>query len=250
MKKENAGIVPGEVMGISWIEAQKEGNGLQTSNHEGIGSTEQERYRIASLRELDLESETDLDAYFKFLTHDDNIEHFGNPPVDVNDLKRKLLRDNTHAYIAEDQEGTIVGAGGINDAAEGEHDHFLVKIVVDPQLQSKGVGQGKDVGRQLAIQLTEKAFYTKASDGRTRFKLDAAIIEGVAGWERMPHILENLGFHFRSRLPGQADVYDPTLQRVVRRPTVRWEIEREEWMRVRRRVDIKDMLQQQSQYLP
>ena len=145
--------------------------------------------------------------------------------------------------------GRVIGAGGINDAAEGEHDHFLVKVVVDPDYQSKEDIRGRHVGRQLIIQLTEKAFHTKASDGRTRFKLDAAIIEGVPGWERMPHILENLGFHFRSRLPGQVDVYDPRLQRTVRRPTVRWEIEREEWMRARRRTDIKNMLQQEPQQL-
>ena len=221
---------------------------LRPTNSETINPSE--RFTLVPLRELDLENEGDMDDYFQLLTHTNNIEHFGNPPLDAKDLKRKLLRDRTHAYIAENKLGEIVGAGGINDAAEGEHDHFLVKVVVDPNLQTKPDDpstHGRHVGKQLIVQLIDKAFSTKASDGRTRFKVDAAIIEGVPGWERMPYILESLGFHFRSRLPGQVDVYDPRLQRTIRRPTFRWEIEREEWMRSRRRTDIRNILQQKPQ---
>lgn len=226
-------------------DAINNGNGIEDQLLEEIIPGEERIYRIVSLRELNLESERDMDAYFALLSHKDNVEHFGNPPVDAPDLKRKLERDNTHAYVAEDQSGNIVGVGGINDAAEGEHDHFLVKIVVDPQFQSKGVGQGEDIGKQLVVLLTEKAFFTRASDGRQRFKLDAAIIEGVPGWERMPHILESLGFNFRSKLPRQVDVYDSTEERVVRKSTQRWEIERDEWMRTRRKKETSQMLQLQ-----
>lgn len=230
-------------MGRSTEILRGNGNGIKTG--EGASFVEQECYRIVRLRELDVLNEKDLRAYFMLLTHPANREHFSSPPTDIDDLQYKLKRDGTHAYLAENMLGEIVGAGGINDAAAGEHDHFLVKIVVDPQLQSKGEGQGKDVGKQLVVHLTEKAFFTRASDGRQRLKLDAAIIEGVSGWERMPHILEILGFHFRSRLPGQVDVYDPRLQRTIRRPTVRWEIERDEWMSIRRRKEISQILQPQ-----
>jgi len=198
---------------------------------------EQERYRIASLRELNIESERDLEDYYRLLTHPDNREHFSNPPVSTSDLKQKLIRDSTRAYLAEDISGRVIGAGGVNDAAEGEHDHFLIKIVVDPE------SQGKGEGKKLVVLLTDKAFSTRTNDGRVREKLDAAVIEGVQGWERMPHILDSLGFHFRSRLPRQVDVYDRTEDKVVRKPTQRWEIERDEWMRTKRRKEISQMLQ-------
>lgn len=220
-------------------------NSLQIGSLENPSS--EERWRIRGLRELNLESEQDMNDYFRLLKHPLNVDHFSSPPKDVLDLKNKLLRDKTHAFLAVNGLGQVVGAGGINDAEEAQHDHFLVKVVVDPDYQSTEHIQGRHVGKQVVILLIEKAFYTRASDGRTRLKLDAAIIEGVPGWERMPHILENLGFHFRSRLPVQVDVYDSSLEKIIRKPTVRWEIEREEWMRVRRRTDIRSVLQQVSQ---
>lgn len=191
-----------------------------------------ERYSVVRLREFDPQNEADLNIYFRLLTDPLNISHFSSPPKDPEDLKQKLERDKTHAYLAENINGEVIGAGGINDASEGEHDHFLVKVVVDPELQGRGVG------RILVIQLIEKAFSTKTTDGRERTKLDAAIIRNVPGWDRMPHILEQLGFQPKQILLRQVDVLDQEKEEVVRKSTERWEIMKEEWMRIRRRVGI------------
>lgn len=207
-----------------------EHNGLDQGSREF--TMPEERYSVVRLREFDPQNKDDLNAYFGFLTHPLNIRHFSNPPKDSEDLKQKLERDKTHAYLAENIDGEKIGAGGINDAPEGEHDHFLVKVVVDPDLQEKGVGTA------LVIQLIEKAFFTKTSDGRDRQKLDAAVIREVPGWDRMPHILEKLGFQPKQILLRQVDVLDQEKAEIVRKPTERWEIMREEWMRMRRRVGI------------
>lgn len=191
-----------------------------------------ERYSVVRLREFDPQNEADLDIYFRLLTDPLNISHFSSPPKNPEDLKQKLERDKTHAYLAENINGEVIGAGGINDASEGEHDHFLVKAVVDSELQGKGVG------RMLVIQLIEKAFFTKTTDGRERTKLDAAVIRNVPGWDRMPHILEQLGFQPKQILLRQVDVLDQESEEVVRKSTERWEIMREDWMRVRRRIGI------------
>lgn len=209
-------------------------NLLKESMHEGISSSEKERYQIIALRELNLEDQQDLDDYFGMLTHADNIEHFANPPKDADDLKQKLIHDNTHAYLAENVLGEVVGGVGINDAPEGEHDHWLVKVVVNPALQGKGLG------KQLVAQLTEKAFSTKTPDGRDRTKIDAAIIRNVKGWERMPRILEQLGFRPLHILLQQVDVFEQGV--TVKKPTERWELRRDDWMRVRRTSTIRELL--------
>lgn len=205
-------------------------NDLSKGNGEFI--MPQERYSVVRLREFDPQDEADLNMYFRLLTDPLNISHFSSPPKNPEDLKQKLERDKTHAYLAENISGEVIGAGGINDASEGEHDHFLVKVVVDPELQGRGVG------RVLVIQLIEKAFSTKTTDGRERTKLDAAVIRNVPGWDRMPHILEQLGFQPKQILLRQVDVLDQKREEVVRKPTERWEIMKEEWMRMRRRAGI------------
>lgn len=221
-------------MGRSTETFRGNGNDLQTHAGEGAPFSDQERYGIASLRELDLDSEQDMTVYFKLLTHPLNREHFSSPPTDPDNLKYKLTRDGTRAYLAENMLGETVGAGGINDAAAGEHDHFLVKVVVDPQFQGKGLG------KQLVVNLIEKAFSTKTGDGRDRTKLDAAIIREVPGWDRMPHLLATLGFHPVSILVDQVDVV--VAGRTIRKPTERWEITRGDWMRIKRRQEISLLL--------
>ena len=201
---------------------------------EGASSPEQEHYRIASLRELNLGSEQDLSDYFRLLTHPDNIEHFSNPPTDTENLKQKLVHDSTHAYLAENMLGEVVGGGGINDAPEGEHDHWLVKIVVDPKSQSRGLG------KQLVAQLVEKAFSAKTPDGRDRTKIDAAVIRNVRGWERMPRILEQLGFRPLHILLQQVDVQEQGA--IVKKPTERWELTKDDWVRKRRTATIKNVI--------
>ena len=193
---------------------------------------EQECYRIVSLRELKVESEQDLEDYYRLLVHPDNREHFSNPPVDASDLKRKLARDHTHAYLAINQEGTVVGAGGINDAPESEHDHFLVKVVVHPDYKGRGMG------KQLVSELTDIAFLTPAVTfdsitrrriQRERIKLDAAVIRDVEGWDKMPRILRSLGFRFVHLLPNQVTVKEQSSGVEVLKPTERYEISREDW---------------------
>lgn len=238
MGKEKPGVAPEEVMATTnWIESQEEGNGLQTSTHEGIGFSEQERYRIVSLRELKVENEQDLKDFYRLLTDPANIEHFSSPPTDPENLKQKLIRDSTRAYLAEDMSGRVVGAGGINDAEEGQHDHWVVKVAVDPSVQGKGIG------KQLVARLVEEAFTTKTSDGRDRRKLDASIIRNVDGWWRMPRILENLGFRPLHIMLNEVDVYVQEAGRTVKKPTERWELRKDDWMRTRRRKEISQILQ-------
>lgn len=207
---------------------------LGISMHEGINFSEEERYRIVVLRELNLESEQDLNSYFKLLTYPDNIEHFSNPPTDTENLKQKLAHDSTHAYLAENMLGEVVGGGGINDAPEGEHDHWLVKVVVDPAFQGKGSG------KQLVAQLAEKAFFTKTHTGKDRTKIDAAIIRNVRGWERMPRILEQLDFRPLHILLQQVDVQEQG--ETVKKPTERWELRKDDWMRLRRTHSVQQLL--------
>lgn len=203
----------------------------ETQNVRNDTSETQERYALTPLRELDLENESDLTAYFKLLTHPSNIQHFSGPPKDTADLKRKLERDRTRAYIAENMVGEIVGAGGIDDAAEYEHDHFLVKVVVNPDCQGKGIG------RQLVIALTDMAFSTKAVTitataerfERERIKLDAAVIRDVEGWDRMPRLLRSLGYKFIHLLENQVTITEQSTGREVIKPTERYEIGREDW---------------------
>ena len=203
---------------------------LQLENLNG-SSVELRRYTISKLRVLDLENERDLRAYFKLLTHEDNSEHFSNLPVDTADLKRKLLRDHTHVYLAINQEGTIVGGGGINDAQESEHDHFLVKVAVHPDYKSKGMG------KKLVAELTDIAFLTPAvavsptgeRTERERIKLDAAVIRDVKDWDRMPRLLRSLGYRFVHFLPNQVTVKDRNTGLEALKPTERYEISREDW---------------------
>jgi GNAT superfamily N-acetyltransferase len=127
--------------------------------------------------------------------------------------------------------GEIVGAGGINDAAESEHDHFLVRAVVNPDYQNRGIG------RQLVVALTNIAFLipavTFSVDGerreRERIKLDVAVIRYVEGWDRMPRILSGLGYRFVHFLPNQVTVKDGNTGLEIVRPTERYEISREDW---------------------
>jgi len=190
-----------------------------------------EKYTLAPLRELDLENESDLTAYFQMLTHPANIQHFSGPPKNTDDLKRKLEHYRTHTYIAENMLGEIVGAGGIDDAAESEHDHFLVRAVVNPDYQNRGIG------RQLVVALTDIAFSTPAvmvgADGerreRERIKLDVAVIRYVEGWDRMPRILSGLGYRFVHFLPNQVTVKDRNTEIEILRPTERYEISRGDW---------------------
>jgi len=184
----------------------------------------QERYTLAPFRELDLENESDLTAYFQLLTHPSNVEHVVSPPEDPADLKRKLLRDTTLTYIAENILGEIVGGGGINDAEEGQHDHHLVRVVVHPDYK------GTDIEKNLFRVLTDKAFTASARDERERLKLDVVIIRDVDGWQGMPNMLEQLGFRPLHIMLEQVDVFDQRKGQIVRKPTERWEIRREEWL--------------------
>ena len=133
--------------------------------------------------------------------------------------------------MAENMLGEVVGAGGINDAPEGEHDHFMVKAVVHPDYKGKGVG------RQLVTALTDIAFSTPAvtitatgeRKERERIKLDAATIRYVEGWDIMPRLLSSLGYRFVHFLPNQVTVRDRNTGLEVLKPTERYEISREDW---------------------
>ncbi|HLC32185.1 MAG TPA: GNAT family N-acetyltransferase [Candidatus Nanoarchaeia archaeon] len=186
-----------------------------------------EQYTLVPLRELDLENESDLTAYFQMLTHPSNIEHVVSPPEDPADLKRKLLRDRTFNYIAENMVGEIVGAGGIKDASQGEHDHFLVNVVVNPDYK------GTEIEKNLFGALTDKAFATSARDERERFKLDVLITRDVQDWHRAPPILEELGYTPLGIYLKEVDVFNQRLGRIVVKPRERWEIQKSKWLSLR-----------------
>jgi len=209
-------------------------------------NNETERYSLRSLRELGLENEQDLSDYHRLLVHPLNIEHFANPPRDPQDLRQRLIRDNTHAYLSDNMLGQTLFGGGINDAAESEHDHFLVKVVVDPDFQGRGRNpdfRGESTGRQGLVMLIEEAFTTLTNDGRERIKLDAAVIRHVNNWDRMPRLLISLGFRPVSILLDQVDVFIQREARRVRKPTERWELRREDWRALRQLQAIHQILQ-------
>ncbi|EKD65465.1 MAG: hypothetical protein ACD_50C00082G0003 [uncultured bacterium] len=215
----------------------------------GLESNDREvdkRYTLLPLRKLDLARDSrelyqDLSAYYNLLTNPKNRIHYANPPIDASDLKQRLLHDRTHTYLSENKLGSTVAGGGINDAAENEHDHFLVKVVIDPELQGHGMG------RRFIAGLVDKAFHERTDDGRIRTKLDAAIIRDVPEWDRMPRALRSLGFKFVHYLPNQITIVDQESGVEKTQPTERWEILREDWMRMRRRIDIRDILSQLQQ---
>lgn len=198
--------------------------------------SEEERSTVARFRELDRKSEGDLKAFFELLTHPKNIEHFSNPPTDYLSLRDKLTRDNTKAYLAENSLGEIVGGGGINDAQEGEHDHWLVKVAVKPELQGKGIG------KQLVVRLVDEAFNTKTSDGRERGKLVVSIIRNVQGWWRTPDLFGGLDFRPLHIMMDEVDVFVQDIGRTIKKPTERWEIRRTEWQHRKQKTDVKRIL--------
>lgn len=199
-------------------------------------SSEAERYSVVRLRPLDRESESDLKAFFELLTDTNNVEHFANPPTDYLNLRDKLTRDDTKVYLAENRQQEIVGGGGINDAAEREHDHWLVKVAVNPSFQGKGMG------KQLVARLIEEAFTTKSRYGTDRTKLDASVIRNVEGWWRMPRILENLGFRPLHIMLDEVDVYVQETGKTVKKPTERWEIRKPDWTARKQLAAVKRLL--------
>jgi GNAT superfamily N-acetyltransferase len=190
-----------------------------------------EWYALAPLRELDLENESDLTAYFQMLTHRANIEHFASQPKNPAELKTELIQSNIRTYIGKNLLGENVGGGGIENAPRGQHDHLLVKVVVHPDYQGNGIG------RQLIIALTDMAFSTPAvtttATGeqieRERIKLDAAVIREVESWDRMPRLLRGLGFKFIHLLDNEVDIIEQSTGNTVIKPTERYEISREDW---------------------
>lgn len=215
---------------------------LQPDNNNSFNERnhEVERYTVVRLRPLDRENESDLKAYFELLTHPKNREHFASPPKDYLNLRDKLNWDDTKVYLAENSQGEIVGGGGINDAEEGQHDHWLVKAAVDPDLQERGIG------KQMLALLIEEAFTTKTSYDTDRTKLDASVIRDVEGWWRMPRLLQSLGFRPLHIMLNEVDIYVQELGKTVRKPTERWEIMKEDWGRVKRRSDVRNIVQRQT----
>lgn len=175
-----------------------------------------------TLRKADLQSDEDMRIFYGLLTAPSNRYHLASPPKDTNDLREKLEKDGTAVYFALNQEGRIVGAGGINDAEEGQHDHWLVKVVIEPKCQNRGLGT------VVASQLIEKAFTTKDRYGRDRKKISAAVIKGVPGWERMVKVLGKLDFRLVGDLETQVDV-SVRSHTVFTMPTQRFELTRSAW---------------------
>lgn len=197
------------------LHERRTGNGDPISDGESNG-------RKITLRRADLQSDEDMKIFYGLLTAPSNRYHLASPPRDTKDLREKLEKDGTEVYFARDQEGRVIGAGGINDAEEGQHDHWLVKVVIDPKHQNRGLGT------VVASQLIEKAFTTKDRYGRDRRKISAAVIKGVPGWERMVSVLGKLGFRLVGDLETQVDV--PVRSGTVfTMPTQRFELTRSAW---------------------
>ena len=188
-----------------------------------IPDHEDSLFALAPLQEMNLDNPLETEAFVRFLNHPTNSEHFTNPPSTVEEL-RNMCGFGVHPLVARNMQGDIVGGVVIFDAPRIEHDHTLRLVVIDPQMQNRGLG------RQMLIQVIDWAFREPASDGRMRMKLDVNIIEDVRGWERMRHLLADLNFEFRMRLPQQVDVYSPEAGGMVARPTERWELMRDRWI--------------------
>ena len=208
-------------------ETERKGNDMGQQEIENVRndtSEAQERYALAPLRELNLENESDLNAYYQMLTHPSNIEHVESPPEDSADLKRKLLSNATFTYVAENMLGEIVGAGGIKDAEEGQHNHRLVRVVVHPD------HKGTNIEKNVLSALTDKAFATSARDERERIKLEMSVVRDVDDFHRILPILEDLGFRPLHIVLNQVDAFDQRLGQIVVKPIERWEIMRETWL--------------------
>lgn len=180
------------------------------------------RTTVAEVRALNIDNFDELRPYFRFLTHPSNREHFANPPASLEQLKEKLMRRGEHPLIGVNMMGEVVGGATISDAEEGQHDHWITKVTVDPKLQNKGIGE------QMMILIIDWAFSNPDVYGRERKKLDISMIRDVRGWERMEHLVEKLGFQFRMRLPEQVDVVTRA-GGVQTKATHRWEMMRAYW---------------------
>lgn len=207
---------------------------------------EQVRNDVVRVRKIDVNDREEIGTYFRFLTHETNRVHFAKPPERRRELQRLCSHKGMHALVAENALGEIVGGMMIRDAEWPQHDHFIEKVVIDPDKQGKGIGT------QMMILGIDWGFENITHDGRKRLKLDLSIIEGVEGWERMRDIVEKLGFEFRSRLPLQVDVVvkeEGGIEEIrVPMPTIRWEVVQDMWQMRRPRLEkyLKRNLPQQT----
>jgi len=184
------------------------------------------RSTVTEVREMNWENPQEVETYLQFLTDPVNCQHFTGLPATVEDFQIACAKPGVHPLVAENMRGEIVGGMIIRDAEPQQNDHFIERVVVDSGFQDRGVG------RQMLARGIDWAFANPAWDGRERIKLDIAVIMNVAGWERMQHLVESLGFGNFWTLIEQVDFTEEG-QIVERKKVIRSELLRSRWNELR-----------------
>ncbi len=181
--------------------------------------------------------------YLRLLKRPANRSHFtgiynrveGSEVVSLSEeaFEGELRRSGNHTLAAFNVLGEVVGLGVIEDAARGQSDSWLTKVIVVNSLQNKHIEGGKThVGSQVVDKMAEWAFRTPTSDGRERTVLRAAVVRGVANWQRMEAVLDNYGFQFGELMKRQAEVLVKINGKweLVKRHVQRLSMSKEEWI--------------------
>ncbi len=221
------------------IETQSYSNALQVSRERGnphsqdVRQTKEQRHRarFGRLQELDVNNPVHLQAYFSFLTDPRNRGHFSSPPETAEELKAECEKPGNHPLVGLNKLGEVIGGAMIEDAARNQHDHFLTKVAIDPDLQGRGLGT------EMVRNAIDYACTHETYDRRPRRKLDIAIIVGIPGWEKMRRLVQSFGLFERvSELKNQVDVEvrqkDGTYAKVTK-PTLRYEANLDQWRTIK-----------------
>lgn len=197
---------------------------------------------VTELRELDLTNRAQVGAYvdmlnFRGLNKDgipiDNRSHFADPPVGVSDMLHRAEDPRLHPLVVLNVDGQVIGGATVEDASRNQHDHFLVWLVVHPDYPHRGIG------KTLVRKTLDWAAIHPASDGRRREKMDIAIITGIPGARHMRSLVtRKIGIAERVgglRKQVDTEIWDPKKDTItqVRRPTVRFEVDLDEWIELR-----------------
>src|SRR5581483_1341722 len=191
----------------------------------------------------------DLQTLVDFIQHDRS--HFSKPPLTIKDLERKAIKRKDRNLFLFYQDGQFVGSGGVNDADENEHDHFIVGVIVGDEFRGKGYGKA------IIVSLLDWMTVHHTADQRRREKAVMAVVDtsnrlpdltrGVdrVRWEDIPremkepmmNIADELGFEYVGTNKKQVNVDIPTTDGKGwvndTRPTIRFEYDLDDWRKLR-----------------
>lgn len=194
---------------------------------------------VEKVEELDRlkkeEFESYLSLYHRLLRKETNRHHFVGVSVDLKRFIEDLSKPEYHVLVGKNKLNEVIGYCVVHDAASGQNDHWIEKLVVLNRLQNK---YKKDLeeeerkkphtGTQFLDKILNWAFSTSAHDRRERININAAVVMFVSGYQRADQLLEHSGFIPFMRLRKQAEVQLPNGQLVVR-DVQRFALSREEW---------------------